>query len=111
MNHVDEYENVDRKASLWATVAIESQKQPRGFTLKELCNAVKWPYPLSKNDLEDLAFSVRRWNVRTNVDNEPTWRIALGSVGIGFDLDPMHAVQLAKEDKQDEKDDKDYYGE
>lgn len=103
MNHVNEYEDIDREASLWATAALESRELPNGFTVQELAWKVWYPLPLSKKDLTDLARLCRKWNVKTNVDNSPLWKKALESVGVGFEMDPMRAAQQEREDKFDEK--------
>lgn len=67
-----DYEAMDRAATLRAKAAIASQSEP--FTLMDLCQAIRQPYPYTDEDLDSLAAICRAWNIRTNMDDEPSWQ-------------------------------------
>lgn len=97
MSHVDEYEDIDREASLWALAALISKGSRYGITIEEMCRVVRRPLPVSAEDFAELASMCRRWDVKTNMDGEPVWQKTRR------EMDPIRAAQQEREDKFDKE--------
>ena len=76
MQHVDRFEDGDRAIGRILRASLESHANP--LTLMEICERLRYPLPVSHNDLAALAKLCGRYDIRSNMDDEAPVLTATG---------------------------------
>ncbi len=63
-----QYYDQDKSVLRFANASMVSQKNL--LTITEVCDMIKWKYPITEDDLQELKNVCFIYGIKTNVDNE-----------------------------------------